>query len=217
MIERNLTVPRNEIFQPASFGNLNDLSINSCPKELKFWGDEDDDFKNTSPKDFNESPHGLRRIERNRSKSGVYSRNAKSTRTLILKSSWFLEVLHEARGIRITSKSSKNHTNLVLHYQTNEIKNRHKPRHETYDIEHEFKARRAQGGKGLLSQTIYIQGLNNPWIKSYPREEREELQEGDREGTPGREAACSVAGKKREGESGEGERYLTPTNSRIKD
>ena len=56
-------------------------------KELKFWGDEDDDFKNTSPKDLNENPHELRGIERNQSKSGVFSRNAKNTRTPILKSS----------------------------------------------------------------------------------------------------------------------------------
>ena len=49
------------------------------------------------------------------------------------------------------SKSSKNHTNLVLQDQTNEIKNRHKQRHEMYEIEHEFKARRA---KGLLSHVI---------------------------------------------------------------
>ena len=50
-------------FQPATFGNLNDWRIKSNPKELKFWGNEDDDFKNTSPKDFNEGPHGLRGIE----------------------------------------------------------------------------------------------------------------------------------------------------------
>ena len=49
-------------FQPATFGNLDDWGIKSRPKELKFWGDEDDDFKNTSPKDFNKSPHGLRGI-----------------------------------------------------------------------------------------------------------------------------------------------------------
>jgi len=59
-------------FQPATFGNLDDWGIKSSPKELKFWGDEDDDFKNTSPKDFNESPHGLRGIGRNRSKSVVF-------------------------------------------------------------------------------------------------------------------------------------------------
>ena len=52
-------------FQPAIFGNLDDCGIESNPKELKFWGDEDDDFKNTSLKDFNEGPHGLRGIEVN--------------------------------------------------------------------------------------------------------------------------------------------------------
>ena len=71
-------MPRNKIFQPATFGNLDDLTLNSSPKELKFWGDEDDDFKNTSSKDFNESPHGLRGIGRNRSKSGVFSRTRKA-------------------------------------------------------------------------------------------------------------------------------------------
>ena len=70
-------MPRNEIFQPATFGNLDDLMINSSSKELKFQGDEDDDFKNTSPKDFNEGPHGLRGIEGNRSKSGVFYRTQK--------------------------------------------------------------------------------------------------------------------------------------------
>ena len=60
-------------FQPATFGNLDDWTINSSPKEFKFWGDEDDDFKNTFPKDFNEGPHGLRGIGRYRSKSGVFS------------------------------------------------------------------------------------------------------------------------------------------------
>ena len=64
-------------FQPATFGNLDDWGIKSSPKELKFWGDEDDNFKNTSPKDFNKSPHRLRGIGRNRSKSGVFSRTQK--------------------------------------------------------------------------------------------------------------------------------------------
>jgi hypothetical protein len=63
------------------------LRIKSSPKGDKIWGDDDDDFKNTSPKDLNKNPHELRGIERNRSKSGVFSRNAKSTRTPILKSS----------------------------------------------------------------------------------------------------------------------------------
>ena len=70
-------MPRNEFFKSATFGNLDDWMINSSPKELKFWEDEDDDFKNTSPKDFNEGPHELRGIEGNRSKSGVFSRTQK--------------------------------------------------------------------------------------------------------------------------------------------
>ena len=53
----------------------------------------------------------------------------------------------------------------MLHDQTNEIKNRHKQRHETYEIEHEFKARRAQGGKGLISHAISIHELK----KSIPK------------------------------------------------
>ncbi|KAG2632398.1 hypothetical protein PVAP13_2NG084746 [Panicum virgatum] len=64
---------RTGFFQPAIFEKLDDWTIKSSPKELKFWGDEDDDFENTSPKDFDKSPHGLRGIERNRSKNGVFS------------------------------------------------------------------------------------------------------------------------------------------------
>ena len=63
--------------QPAIFEKLDNWTIKSSQKELKFWGDEDDDFKNTSPKNFNEGPHGLRRIERNLSKNGVFSRTQK--------------------------------------------------------------------------------------------------------------------------------------------
>jgi hypothetical protein len=68
---------RTGFFQPANFEKLDDWTIKSSPKELKFWGDENDDFMNTSPKDFDESPHRLRGIERNRSKSVVFSRTQK--------------------------------------------------------------------------------------------------------------------------------------------
>ena len=78
---------RTEFFQPANFQKHDDWMIKSSSKELKFWGDEDDDFKNTSPKDFNVSLHGLRGIDENWSKSGVFSRNVKNTRTPILKGS----------------------------------------------------------------------------------------------------------------------------------
>ena len=78
---------RTGFFQPANFEKLDDWMIQSSPKELKFWGDEDDDFKSTSLKDLNKSPHGLRGIDENLSKSGVFSRNAKNTRIPILKCS----------------------------------------------------------------------------------------------------------------------------------
>jgi len=51
---------------------LDESRIKTDPKKLKFWGEEDDDFKNTSSKDFHEIPHGLKRIDENRSKSGVF-------------------------------------------------------------------------------------------------------------------------------------------------
>jgi len=46
--------------------------------------------------------------------------------------------------------------------------------HKKYEIEMISTAQRAQGGVGLLSQSIFVQGLKNPWPRSSPREEREE-------------------------------------------
>ena len=59
-----------------------------------------------------------------------------------------------------------------------------------------LKAPRAQGGKGLLSRSIHVQSLKNPWLKSYPREEREEEQREGEE-THGREGVLG-ARKERE-------------------
>ena len=101
----------------------------------------------------------------------------------------------------------------MLHDQTNGIKNRHKQKHETYEIEHKFKARRAQGGKGLLSHSISVQELKNPSL----REEREEEQRG-REGRQApREGRLFLApGEKgRERERG-GEGVFNPNNSHPK-
>ena len=61
--------------------------------------------------------------------------------------------------------------------------------------ESKSKPRRAQGGKGLLSHSISVQSLKNPWFKSYPRKEREEEQKegeeahgrGNQRWVPGRE------------------------------
>ena len=83
--------------------------IKSSSKELKFWGDEDDDFKNTSPKDFNESPHELRGIGRNRSKSGVFSRTRKSPIEGARDSGDFSTRLDGLEAPQGVTKSSRNH------------------------------------------------------------------------------------------------------------
>ena len=59
-----------------------------------------------------------------------------------------------------------------------EIKNPSQRASETYRIERKQKAPRAQGGKGLLSQSIHIQNLNNPWLESLTLERRGEGQGG---------------------------------------
>jgi hypothetical protein len=71
----------------------------------------------------------------------------------------------------------------VLHDQTNEIENRHKQRDETYEIEHEFKARRAQGGKVPLSQSISVQNVSrNDPPKTSHRDEKERTREKEEKG-----------------------------------
>jgi len=82
----------------------------------------------------------------------------------------------------------------VLHDQTNGIKNRHKQRHETYEIEHEFKARRAQGGKAPFpSQSQYKNVSRNHPPKTTPRDEKERTREEEsREMAPGEEVGGLV-------------------------
>ena len=78
------------------------------------------------------------------------------------------------------------------------------------------KPRRAQGRKGLLSRSISVQRLNNPWLKTYPREEKGGTRKEEERGAGTGEVAC-CPGKRRERE-GEGVRgYLTPTTLKPKD
>jgi hypothetical protein len=63
--------------------------------------------------------------------------------------------------------------------------------HKKYEIEMNSIAQRAQGGEGLLSQSISVQGLKNPWPRSSPREEREEETER-RERADGREGSAHL-------------------------
>ena len=86
--------------------------------------------------------------------------------------------------------------------------------HETYEIEHEFKARRAQGGLGLLSHTISVQNPQES-IPLIPREEREEEKKGEGGGGRPGGGAGLAAWEKGEGEGVRG--YLTPTTLNPKD
>ena len=92
----------------------------------------------------------------------------------------------------------------MLHDQINGIKNCHKQRHETYEIEHEFKARRAQGGKVPLSQSISVQNVsrNHP-PKTTHRDEKERTREKEEKGVR-RRGVRSVQGKRREREGERG-------------
>ena len=101
----------------------------------------------------------------------------------------------------------------MLHDQTNEIKNRHKQRHETYEIEHELKARRAQGGKGPLSQSISVQNISrNPPPKTTPRDEKERTREEEsREMAPGEEVGGLVWLSGARGEKGVVGVFMVPT------
>jgi len=72
------------------------------------------------------------------------------------------------------------------------IKNPTQGKHESYEIEMKSKPRRALGGKGLLSHSISIQSLKNPYLESYPREEKGRRR-GRERGAPGRGAACVLS------------------------
>jgi len=165
-------------FQPAFFGKLDDFAIKTRPKKLKFWGDEDNDFKNTSPKDFNESPHGLRGIEGNRSKSGVFSRmkNLGFERTRDSEDfSTRKDGLESHHGVTASPRTTHNHEHQE---QPHEQQNSTHGRQETYEIDSNSKPRRAQGGMGLLSHSIHVQSLHKSMTKILtPREEK-----GGREG-----------------------------------
>ena len=79
------------------------------------------------------------------------------------------------RTIQVAQKSIKNHSDKWKNVENKELKNledsstKSFKRHET---EFDFKPRRAQGGKGLLSHTILVQKLKNPWLDPTPREEK---------------------------------------------
>ena len=89
-------------------------------------------------------------------------------------------------------------------------------RHET---EIDFKPRRAQGGKGLLSHTILVQKLKNPWLDPTPREEKGGTgREGAEAPGRGRRSVLGARLKRKRERGGEEVRgYLTPTTLNPKD
>ena len=103
----------------------------------------------------------------------------------------------------------------MLHDHTKENQNSSQTKHKTYEIEMKSKPRRRQGGKGLLSHSISVQSLKNPWFKSYPRKEREEEQEGREKETHGRKGGSAWTKRGRE-ERESGWEIFKPTNSSTK-
>ena len=74
----------------------------------------------------------------------------------------------------------------MLHDHTNENQESSQTKHKMYGIETKSNPPRAQGGKGLFPMSIHIQSLNNPWLKTYPREEKGGTRKEAKEESPGR-------------------------------
>ena len=87
------------------------------------------------------------------------------------------------------------------------IKNPSQGEHETYEIELKSKPRRALGGKGLLSYSISIQNLKNPYLESYPREEKGRKRGRERGRMGEGRGVRAVSGRQAERESGRGDIY----------
>ena len=90
-----------------------------------------------------------------------------------------LDGLESQHGVTISPRTTHDHEHQE---QPRENQNLAHERQKTYEIESNSKPRRAQGGKGLLSHSISIQSIKNPWFKSCPREEREEEQRKEEPG-----------------------------------
>ena len=86
--------------------------------------------------------------------------------------------------IQVAKKSLKKHSNKWMNPENEELKNLEDSNTEStkrHEIKFDLNTPRAQGGKGLLSCSIPVQELKNPSLKSFPREEREKEQRGERE------------------------------------
>ena len=118
-----------------------------------------------STDEIDESLHGLGGIEEFPSKNGVFSRTQKLRSEGARESEGFstrLEVLGSLQGVMKTTR-----TNSTTRAQESKTKIEFQSKcTKTKGIETRSKPRRAQGGKGLLSRSIHLQSLKNPWLKS---------------------------------------------------
>ena len=163
----------------------------SSPKELKFWGDEDDDFKNTSPKDFNKSPHGLRGIVGNRSKSGVFTRTQKCR----------FERARESKEICTKKNGVDSHKELREPLQIHSSwthKRKTKIHHKELMRRTELNENKRPEGtrrEGPPFPSISVQNPHKSLTKNpSPREERERKGTG-RRGAHGKGSPCAVLAK----------------------
>ena len=123
-----------------------------------------------------------------------------------------LDGLEAPQGV---TKSSRNRPQSHAQRTKRENQNSSHKRHSKYKIDSNSKAPRAQGGEGLLSRSILVQSLKNPWMKFYPRERKREEQRRKRQ-APG---SCSRLGKNRREREREGcplTKYL-PLTLELKD
>ena len=136
--------------------------IKRGPKSTKFGKHDHKDLVNIPKKGIDESLHGLAGIEEFPSKNGVFSRTQKSPIEGTRDSGEFstrLDGLEASQGV---TKSSRNHPQSHAQRTKWENQNSSHKRHSKYKIDSNSKAPRAQGGEGLLSQSISVQKPKNP-------------------------------------------------------
>ena len=75
--------------------------------------------------------------------------------------STMLDVLESLQRL---TRSSENHSSSRAQDSSNWKSNSSKTKHKSYEIELNSKPRRAQGGLGLLSRSISVQKLKNPYL-----------------------------------------------------
>ena len=122
-----------------------------------------------STEGIDESLHGLGGIEEIPSKIGGFSRTQKRRFEETRDSGGFSTRLDGLESPQRVTQSSRNTSSSRGQESTKENRNSTKTR---YENKRNSKAPRAQGGKGLLSHTISVQSLNNPWLKSLVLERR---------------------------------------------